>query len=62
VDARPGSVPRLNGAVTAQRAIPTHFGFRVYAAAQGGCNVLPDESGVLYQITPRRNRPLPIAT
>jgi hypothetical protein len=29
VDARPGSVPRLNGAVTAQRAIPTNFGFRV---------------------------------
>jgi hypothetical protein len=23
------SVPRLHGAVTAQRAIPTHFGFRV---------------------------------
>ncbi|MGD0745851.1 MAG: hypothetical protein ABSA45_11925, partial [Verrucomicrobiota bacterium] len=26
VDARPGSVPRLNGAVTAQRAIPTAQG------------------------------------
>jgi hypothetical protein len=28
---RLGPVPRLNGAVTAQRAIPTDFGFRVNA-------------------------------
>jgi hypothetical protein len=28
MDARLGSVPRLNGAVTAQRAVRTNFGFR----------------------------------
>ena len=31
-DTRSGSVPRLNGAVTAQRAVPTNFGVRVYRA------------------------------
>jgi HlyD family secretion protein len=33
------SGPRLHGAVTAQRAIPTHFGFRVRFGLQVGCAI-----------------------
>jgi hypothetical protein len=37
VNARLRSVPRLNGAVAAQRAIPTNFGLQVEPAHAGCC-------------------------